>query len=338
VIVTAPGVLGRARDVVAPELERRLATLAPPMSIVAAYHLGLQDRDGRPAAGNGGKSVRPALAVLSAEAVGSALDVALPGAVAVELVHNFSLLHDDVMDRDRERRHRPTAWAVFGEPAAILAGDALLVLAQRTVLEQASPARVAAAADALSVASARMIAGQAEDVAFEADDSVSVDRCLRMMADKTGALLSCAASIGAILADAPERQVDALARFGAHVGLAFQAVDDLLGIWGDPDVTGKPAANDLRERKKSLPVAAALEADGPGGRKLRSLLTGESLGGQEVAEAARLIEHLGGRDRTRRIAERELARCVEALQDASLVEPARSELEELSRFVVEREF
>src|SRR5947207_538288 len=106
-----------------------------------------------------------------------------------------------------------------------------------------------------------MIAGQADDVSLEADDAVTVERCLRMMADKTGALLAGAAGIGAILAEGPERSIRSLERFGMHLGLAFQAVDDLLGIWGDPAATGKPAAGDLRERKKSLPVAAALETN-----------------------------------------------------------------------------
>jgi len=337
VIVTVPHALARARAMLVPELERGLARLSPPVRLVAAYHLGFADPEGRPANGDGGKAVRPALALLSAEAAGSSAETALPGALAVELVHNFSLLHDDVMDRDRERRHRPTAWALFGEPAAILAGDALLVMAQRSLLERPSRAHVAAA-EALFDATARMIAGQADDVTLQANDSVTLERTLGMMADKTGALLSCAASIGAILAGAPQSDVEALAAFGLHLGMAFQAVDDLLGIWGDPSITGKPAANDIRERKKSLPVAAAVGSGGPGARKLRMLLATEGLDEAGVAEAARLVEHLGGRDRARRIAHRELAVCLEALSAADLAEPARSELEDVARFVAEREF
>src|SRR5207244_6012183 len=119
VIVTAPRVLERAREIVAPELGRWTNRLSPPLRLVIGYHLGFVRPDGGPASANGGKSVRSALALLSAEAAGSSAETALPGAVAVELVHNFSLLHDDVMDRDRERRHRPTAWTLFGEPSAI---------------------------------------------------------------------------------------------------------------------------------------------------------------------------------------------------------------------------
>ena len=336
-IVTVPGVLGRARSAVGPEIERWLSRLSPPVRLVASYHLGFVDSSGRPTSGDGGKAVRPALALLSAEAAGADASIALPGAVAVELVHNFSLLHDDVMDHDRERRHRPTAWALFGEPAAILAGDALLTLAHEALLEAPAPAHVAAARR-LSDATARMIAGQADDVSLQSDDSVTVERCLQMMANKTGALLSCSASIGAVLAEAPERCVRSLERFGMHLGLAFQAVDDLLGTWGDPAATGKPAAGDLRERKKSVPVAAALEAGGDAAQELRSLLTRPELTEGDVAEAVRLVERLGGRDRARAIAQSELDRCLGALHGAPVAHAARSEFQELARFVVERDF
>ena len=336
-IGTVPIALGRARRLVAPELERRLATLSPEVQRVCRYHLGLADEAGRPTEGDGGKAVRPALALLSAEAAGSSAETALPGAVAVELVHNFSLLHDDVMDRDGQRRHRATAWTVFGEGPAILAGDGLLVLAHRTLLAAPTPQRFVAA-EALAHATAAMIDGQAEDMAFQSRSSASVDECLAMMAHKTGALLSCAASIGALLAGAPGPVAGALADFGLHLGLAFQAIDDVLGIWGDPQVTGKPAAGDLRERKKSLPVAAALEAGGPDALRLRDLLMGGEPVGHELAEAVALVERLGGGRRARDVAERELVRCLASLDRIELREQAQTELEAVARFVAEREF
>src|SRR5207247_4013625 len=140
-------------------------------------HLGFADADGAPASGDGGKAVRPALAFLSAEAVGAPAEIGLPGAVAVELVHNFSLLHDDVMDQDRERRHRPTAWALFGVGPAILAGDALLTLAHE-VLVTAPTARGVETSRALARATAAMIAGQGEDLGFESRLDVTVQECL----------------------------------------------------------------------------------------------------------------------------------------------------------------
>ena len=154
-------------------------------------------------------------------------------------MHNFSLLHDDIMDGDTERRHRPTAWTVYGIGAAILAGDALLALAQDLLLEDSAPQGIWAAR-CLSAAVQRLIAGQGADLAFERRDDVTLDECLQMAGDKTAALMACACSIGAIHVGAPAGLAMGLAGFGAHAGLAFQLTDDLLGIWGAPEVTGKP--------------------------------------------------------------------------------------------------
>ena len=192
----------------------------------------------------GGKRVRAALVLVSAAAAGGAEEDGIPGAVAVELVHNYSLLHDDIIDGDQERRHRPTVWVEYGVGPAIVAGDALAGLALQVLLEHPTPERVRAAVR-LAEANQAMIAGQASDMAFETRPAVTVAECLAMEEGKTGALISCAAAIGAHLAGAPAATVTALEAFGAHLGTAFQAVDDLLGIWGEPAVTGKPVGTGL---------------------------------------------------------------------------------------------
>lgn len=336
-IRTVPGALSQARELVAPVLKTCLEGLAPQIRRVVEYHLGFTDPEGRPASGNGGKAVRPALALLSAEAVGAPAEVAFPGAVAVELVHNFSLLHDDVMDRDTERRHRPTAWALFGVGQAIVAGEALQELAHQVLMRPPTQERVRAA-DALAGAVSLMIAGQAEDLEFESRLDVSVEECLEMSAHKTGALLSCASSIGAILAGGPEDAVAALAGFGLHLGLAFQAVDDVLGIWGRPEVTGKPAWSDLRQHKKSLPVVAALRSPDPRRDRLAALLSNGHLEEAEVAGAAGLVEACGGRTLAVEEAERQLALAVSALDRAPILAEARAQLTEIAAFVTAREF
>jgi geranylgeranyl diphosphate synthase, type I len=154
-----------------------------------------------------------------------------------------------------------------------VAGDALQILAHQVLLES-SPTTGPAASALLADATAAMIAGQADDIAFEGRRDVSVEQCMAMSAAKTGALLGCAASMGAILAGAPSATVGALRDYGRYLGLAFQAVDDLLGIWGDPGQTGKPAGSDLRQRKKSMPVVSALAAGGPESDELRQLISG----------------------------------------------------------------
>jgi geranylgeranyl diphosphate synthase type I len=326
-------------------MEAAIERLAPEIRRCATYHLGWTDAAGYPSGAPGGKGVRPALAVLSAEAAWAAAEVGVAGGVAVELVHNYSLIHDDIIDEDTERHHRPTVWSVFGIGAAIIAGDALENLAHQVLLE-AHPTSGPAASAALAEATAEMIAGQADDIAFEKRRNVGVDECTAMSAAKTGALLGAAASVGAILAGAPPATVGSLRDYGRHLGLAFQAVDDLLGIWGDPARTGKPAGNDLRQRKKSLPVVSALAAGGEEADELRALLLGdpavpvETLPPLDVAQierAAFLVDACGGREWTAVRAKAHLDSALGALERVRLSPVPHRELADLAVFVVERE-
>jgi geranylgeranyl diphosphate synthase type I len=271
--IGVPEVLARSRRVISPALTAAIERLAPEIRRLVSYHMGWTDAEGHPIASPGGKGIRPTLAMLAAEAAWAEPEVGVPGGVAVELVHNFSLIHDDIIDTDAERHHRPTVWVTYGIGPAIVAGDAMQILAHQVLLESPS-GQGAAASAALADATAAMIAGQADDIAFETRRDVSVEQCMAMSAAKTGALLGCAASIGALLAGAPAATVGALRDYGRHLGLAFQAVDDLLGIWGDPARTGKPAGSDLRQRKRSMPVVAALAAGGPESDELRDLIVG----------------------------------------------------------------
>ena len=334
---TLPASLNRARELVWPALRAAVDSLAPAIRPLAAYHFGWAEADGTPTESGGGKAVRPALALASAAAAGAALEVGVDGAVGVELVHNFSLLHDDIMDRDQERHHRPTAWTIFGEARAILAGDALANLSTQVLLRPATEERMRAAA-LLVDATARMIAGQSEDMAREGRLDVSIEECTAMHAAKTGALLSCSSSIGAVLAGAGDEIVGPLATFGIQLGIAFQAVDDQLGIWGRPELTGKPTWNDLRQRKSSLPVVAALEQRSAESARLRELLSNPDLTEAEIAEAAGLVEACGGRRYAAEEAERRLELALRELERAPIDPEAGHELSELARFIVEREF
>ncbi len=299
-----PAGVETARDLVGPALAAAVGRLSPDVRPVAAYHLGLANTDGQvPATGPGGqrvagKALRPALTLLSARAALAAPERGVPAAVAVELVHNFSLLHDDIMDGDTERRHRATAWTVFGVGAAILAGDAMLALAQDILLEDTAPQGLWAAR-CLSAAVQRLISGQGADLAFERRDEVPLPECLAMAGDKTAGLMACACSIGAIHVGAAPELAMGLAGFGAHAGLAFQLVDDLLGIWGAPSITGKPVRSDLRARKKSLPVVAALNAGTAASAELAALLRRDGpLSEDDLIHAAGLVTDAGGRSWT----------------------------------------
>ncbi|MER8013827.1 polyprenyl synthetase family protein [Streptomyces griseoluteus] len=340
--VDVTALLERGRTLATPVLRAAVDRLAPPMDTVAAYHFGWIDAAGNPAAGDGGKAVRPALAVLSAEVTGAAPEAGVPGAVAVELVHNFSLLHDDLMDGDEQRRHRDTVWKVHGPAQAILVGDALFALGNEVLLELGT-VEAGRATRRLTAATRALIDGQAQDISYEHRDRVSVEECLEMEGNKTGALLACASSIGAVLGGADDRTADALERYGYHLGLAFQAVDDLLGIWGDPESTGKQTWSDLRQRKKSLPVVAALAAGGPASERLGEILAADAKSSdfaafseEEFAARAALIEEAGGREWTADEARRQHTVAIEALHAVDMPDRVRDAFTALADFVVVR--
>ncbi|MCX4658873.1 polyprenyl synthetase family protein [Streptomyces uncialis] len=340
--VDVTALLERGRTLSTPVLRAAVDRLAPPMDTVAAYHFGWIDALGNPADGDGGKAVRPALALLSAEAAGAPPETGVPGAVAVELVHNFSLLHDDLMDGDEQRRHRDTVWKVHGPAQAILVGDALFALAGEVLLELGT-VEAGRATRRLTRASRALIDGQAQDISYEHRERVTVEECLEMEGNKTGALLACASSIGAVLGGADDRTADSLERFGHHLGLAFQAIDDVLGIWGDPEATGKQTWSDLRQRKKSLPVVAALAAGGSASEELGELLAADaksndfdSFSETEFAVRAALIEAAGGREWTNQEARRQHTVAIEALNSVDMPERVRAQLTALADFVVVR--
>ncbi|QUH02614.1 polyprenyl synthetase family protein [Saccharopolyspora erythraea] len=329
--------LAWSRELVDPGLRAAVNTLAPAMRLVAGYHFGWCDEHGTPTRTQGGKAIRPALVVLAAEAVGGSPATALPAAVAVELVHNFSLLHDDVMDGDLTRRHRATAWRVFGNGPAILAGDALLTLASDVLAASGHPA-AKAGVRMLNTAVLDLVNGQVADLAFEKRDDVGVAECQAMVAGKTGALLGCACAVGADFGGGSAEQVEHLRRFGERLGLAFQHVDDLLGIWGDPETTGKPVHSDLRTRKKSLPVVAALTSGTAAGEQLAELYhRPEPLSDADLARAAELVDRAGGRDWSRRQADELLQAALGALCEAAPENRPAAELGALARLASHRE-
>lgn len=353
---SAREVLAWSRTTVEPALRAAIDTLPASMRRVAGYHFGWWNEQGQSyqtpentpgrapekgaIPGIGGKAIRPTLVLLSAQAIGGIPAVAVPAAVAVELVHNFSLVHDDVLDGDLTRRHRPTAWSVFGLNAAILAGDALLTLALDVLAASGHPAATGGTR-LLTATVQKLIDGQSTDLTFEQRVRVELVECLSMVGKKTGSLISCACEMGASFGGGSPAQVERLRGFGAYLGLAFQHMDDLLGIWGDPAITGKPVHSDLRSRKKSLPVVAALNSDTPAGRELAALYhRAVPLSAAELARAAELIERAGGRAWSQTQVDELLARALRQLPTADPTARAAravSELGALARLATHRD-
>ena len=330
-------VLCWGREMVDPALRAAVDTLPASMQRIAGYHLGWWDEHGRPYAANGGKAIRSTLALLAAQAVGGVPAAAVPAAVAVELVHNHSLLHDDVIDGDATRRHRPTAWSLFGPGAAILAGDALLALAF-DVLAASGHTAAQEGIRMLRAAVLDLLDGQSADLAFENRVEVELAECMSMAERKTGALMGCACAVGASFGGGSPEQVEHFRGFGERLGLAFQHVDDLLGIWGDPSVTGKPVYSDLHTRKKSLPVVAALTSGTPAGRELATLYhRDQPLSPADLAHAADLIDVAGGRAWSQAQADDLLARALRHLHLTGPAARAAAELDALARLATHRD-
>lgn len=227
------------------------------------YHLGWVDETFAPTTGKSGKRLRPLLCLLVTEAAGGSTERAMPAAVALELLHNFSLVHDDIEDNSATRRGRPTIWKVWGIPQAINVGDGLFALTHfvldELVERGVTPARAMEAIRAFDAACVALTEGQFLDMSFEARRDVTLEEYLRMIEGKTAALIGIACQLGALIAGAPPETVAHYARFGKHLGMAFQIQDDWLGVWGEEAVTGKPVGDDIRERKKNYPVVYALE-------------------------------------------------------------------------------
>jgi geranylgeranyl diphosphate synthase type I len=322
-----------SRDTVDPHLRAAVDHLPEPLRHICGYHFGWRDASGKAVRGKPGKALRPALTLLTARAVGGDTAAATPAAVAVELAHNFSLLHDDVMDRDQTRRHQPTAWTVFGTSEAILAGDALLA--------QASYALAPAGGTAvrwLNDAVIELCQGQAQDLAFERRTDVVLDECVTMAHRKTSALLEVSCALGALAGGADEATVHLMRGFGRHLGLAFQLVDDLLGIWGTPSQTGKPAHSDLANRKKSLPVVAALTSKTAHGHALAQLyLTPTPPNTDDLAYLADLVEKAGGREWASSRATDEIEKAMDCLARARCERRTTETLHDIALHLTKRD-
>lgn len=277
-----------------------LAGDAPLMLLMARYHLGLStssgdDTDPETREVVRGKRIRPLIAMLSAEAVGGSAGNAAPIAAATELLHNFTLIHDDIQDRSPNRRHRPTVWRVWGDAQAINAGDALFAASQLAMLRTPQPANDAGMLRALATAFNRttieIVRGQVLDLENEGRPDVTPDEYLTMIRGKTAAILRFAAWAGAMAGGASSPIADQLGEVGEAVGMGFQIRDDMLGIWSPADETGKDAADDIRRRKQSLPIlilrARASEEDR---ERLAKLYQAEEIAPEGTAEVLAMLD------------------------------------------------
>lgn len=320
------------------ELQRQVSRLdqprTKPFHEMLTYHMGWTGEGAGPEAT--GKRIRPLMVLLAAGSCGGDWQEALPAAAAVELVHNFSLVHDDIQDNSPKRRGRNTAWAKWGAPMAINVGDALFVLSNQAIidLKENYPAEtVVKAAEILHNTCLDLTRGQFLDMSYEKRTDLTTDAYWPMIAGKTAALLSACCHIGAVLGGADEARQDAFRSFGQYLGLAFQVQDDILGIWGNEAVTGKSAASDLVKGKNSLPVLAGLSAD----KKFAERWRKGPIHAYEVEEMAKLLAAEGGHEAAHEVSKQMTDLALLNLQEADPQGEAGDALYGLAERLLKRE-
>ncbi|MEX2598559.1 MAG: polyprenyl synthetase family protein [Dehalococcoidia bacterium] len=306
------------------------------------FHLGWEDAAGNPANEDSGKSLRPVLCLAACDMAGGDWQAAMPAAAALELVHNFSLIHDDIQDGDTTRRGRATLWTVRGIPAAVAAGNAMRVVADQTLAALADtgmrPSLAVLASVELTHRYLEMIEGQYMDMSFEQAEHVTVDEYLDMIGRKTGALIESALFLGALAGSGDPDAARSFGRCGRKLGLAFQVRDDYLGVWGNPKATGKAVGADIRRKKKALPVLYMLEQATPADMQwITPALSEPEVSEANVERVLDLLDRLDARKYVQSVAEAQAEEALAAVSELSLPPGAEQKLNAMAKFFVTRQ-
>ena len=338
-----PSFFARYQEPIDAALRAELATQRLPLYETHRYYMGWTDLDGKPSSAVGGKRFRPTLALLAADAAGGGTDRAMPVAVALEYVHNFSLIHDDLEDQDRVRHHRPTVWAVWGEATAIVSGNAMLKIADgamERLLDAGVSVEVSLEAKrSLTANYLRMMEGQYLDIHFETVGTITVEQYLDMIERKTGALIETAIYLGSLVGrpTGPDHQFsENLRSVGYELGRVFQIRDDILGVWGGKE-TGKPVGADIQRKKKALPAVHALNAaQGAARERITEIFQKPELDETDVSDALQVMEDLGTERYCQSLADDRWRRAKGVIQSLTLAGETAKDLNELGEFLLVR--
>ncbi|MBL75535.1 MAG: hypothetical protein CL763_01195 [Chloroflexi bacterium] len=311
-------------------------------NILLSYHMGWTSVSGDNENHPVGKSLRPILCLAACEMAGGDFTEAIPAAASLELIHNFSLIHDDIQDGDLMRRSRPTIWSIWGVPKAINAGNTMRIIADRTMLESSSENRnldvtVDAALES-TIRSLDMIEGQYMDMSFESSTNVNVAEYLKMVERKTGALIQSAMYVGALIATGDKQTATSFGNCGRNLGVAFQIRDDYLGIWGDPKKTGKPVGADIRRKKKSLPAIYMFNEASNSDRKwLDEIYSQDIIDETEVANILDLLDKLNVAEYVQNLANSQADLVSSQIIDLAISDQSKLQLFSITDFFVTRQ-
>jgi geranylgeranyl diphosphate synthase, type I len=290
-----------------------------------------------------GKRIRPLLMALVARSLSATYEHVIPAAIGLEVIHNFTLIHDDIMDESLERRHRPTIWSRYGIAQAINTGDGLYsigILSSLNLVENGVSAEKALrASQILMTACLDTVQGQALDLQFEERNDISPEEYLTMIRLKTGRFIETATQLGALLSSDDPVIIEHYANFGKYLGWAFQMWDDYLGIWGDPDVIGKSATSDIEQKKKSYPITLAFaNASDNELRHLQAMYSKERLEEDDVAQVLGVLDILGIREKTESYVDEYHEKAMNALNALALDNEDYANLKKLAQFIIQREY
>ncbi len=338
-----PEVFVRYRSEIETELSAVINTHPSLFDVVLRYHLGWIDQSELPRERKAsGKMVRATLCLVSCRALGGDYRKALPAAASIELIHNFSLIHDDIEDASDERHHRATVWKLWGEAQAINAGDAVYALAHLALLRLREIGialeKLASSLKILDEACLRLCEGQYLDIAYEDRIDITIEEYLNMIAKKTAALMAASTCLGASLAleTENERILNSFYSLGKELGLAYQIRDDILGIWGSEKKTGKPTGGDITKRKKTLPVVYGLQQTGEGEDKERLLevYRKATIEESDITKVMEILNRVNAKSYSQTLAERHYHQALKHIKENKL--PA--ELKEIADFFIERDY
>lgn len=337
-----PAVFQRYQETIDSALREWLSNGASPVYSLLRYAMGWSDADGTPVSAPQGKALRPTLCLLTCEAICGEYKRALAPAVALELIHNFSLIHDDIQDRDEYRRHRPTIWKVWGEPMALTAGNVMRIVADTSITglrgDSVSDADIVTVNEVLTEASLEMIEGQYLDVAFEGRSDIGMKSYLDMISRKTGALIRTPMHVGAIMGTDDQAIIESFRECGRSLGYVFQIRDDVIGIWSEEKTTGKPVGADIRRKKNSLPIVHAMsQADRVQKRTLEGVYEKEAVNDADVEIVLDIMDSLDTEAFANSMAAEHCERGLEQLKGIEIHPDARADIEELSTFLLIRQ-
>ncbi len=330
------------RNTVQVELQSVIDSCPPSLRNMLRYHMGWRDEYGHPCNREAGKFLRSTLCFLSCQAVGGDTSQVMPAAAAMELIHNFSLIHDDIEDASDERHHQPTVWKLWGQSQAINAGDAMFTLAYLALLKLKEKGmadkKITSSTKMLSMACLDLCEGQCLDVEYENRLDITIEEYLDMASKKTAALLAVSTALGAYLGSEDGKLVDFFQLFGKELGIAYQISDDILGIWGVEKNIGK-SASDISQRKKTLPVVYGLQSSHGEARKtLEKLYSQRYIEGEDIKEVMDILDQLGTKDYAENLAEQYYYKALAQLEATQLDTSRQAPLKEIASFLLKRDF